>query len=99
MPVTVKFFTNFREATGLSQIDIEPTPKDVRSLLDELVKKFGQKLAGQLFEPKSCRLRDNVVILINGHSIKLLEGLGTSLKSGDLVTGDVAAILQVVGGG
>jgi len=97
--VTVKFFASVRQATGMSQVDLNPPPKDIRSLLNELVKRFGPNLANQLFEPGTSRMRDAVVILVNGHSIKLLEGLDTRLNSGDMVTSDVAEILQIVGGG
>jgi molybdopterin converting factor small subunit len=88
-----------RQATGVSQVDLNPPPKDVKSLLNDLVKRFGPKLADQLFEPGTSRLRDTVVILVNGHSIKLLEGLDTRISDRDLVTSDVTEIFQAVGGG
>jgi len=98
LPITVKLFSNFQEVTGVNQTDV-PAAKDVKSLLERLVEKFGSKLAEQLYEPKTSRLRDSVIILVNGHSIKMLNGVNTPLRSGDVVMTDVVAIFQSVGGG
>jgi len=98
LPITVKLFSNFQEVAGVNQTDVA-TAKDVKSLLERLVEKFGSKLAEQLYEPKTSRLRDSVIILVNGHSIKMLNGVNTPLGSGDVVTTDVVAIFQSVGGG
>jgi len=84
LPITVKFFYNFREATGKDRIEIAGT-KDVRSLLNKLVERFGQKLAEQLYEPDREKLRNTVNILVNGHGIMTPHGLGTRLNDGDVV--------------
>ncbi|MFN4133505.1 MAG: ubiquitin-like small modifier protein 1 [Candidatus Hadarchaeales archaeon] len=90
MPVTVKFFANFREATGVEQVEI--SAGDVSSLLDELVKRFGERLAGELFS--EGRLKDTVYILVNGMGISSTGGLKTRLRDGDVV-----AIFPPVSGG
>lgn len=68
---------------------------DVGSLLDELVRKFGERMLAQLYEQGARKLRGTVNILVNGRSIDLLEGLKTSLKDGDVV----AIFPPVAGGG
>jgi len=89
----VKFFASFREAAGKEQEKLEGVT-DVSSLLDELVKKFGERMVVQLYEPGTRKLRGIVHILVNGRSINLLEGLKTPLKDGDVV-----AIFPPVAGG
>ena len=93
MTVTVKFFANFREAAGKEQEKVEGVA-DVASLINELVRRFGKKLAEQLYEPGTRRLRETVHILANGRGINLLEGLKTPLKDGDVI-----AIFPPVSGG
>lgn len=93
----VKLLSNFKEIAGASQVIIE-NAKDVRSLLNELVEKFGHEFESRLFEEGS-RLRSSVVILVNGHSIRLGQGLDTPLSAGDILTADSVAIFETVGGG
>lgn len=93
MAITVKFFANFREVTGKGQERVEGT-KNVASLLDELVRRFGEGLAKQLYSPGTRKLRETVNILVNGRGISLLRELNTPLKDGDVV-----AIFPPVSGG
>lgn len=93
MAIIVKFFANFREATGKEQEKIEGA-KDIAALLDELVCKFGEELARQMYFPGTKELRDTVNILVNGRGIRLLQELETPLKDGDVV-----AIFPPVSGG
>ncbi len=93
MAITVKFFANFREVTGKGQERVEGT-KNVASLLDELVRRFGEGLAKQLYSPGTWKLRETVNILVNGRGISLLRELNTPLKDGDVV-----AIFPPVSGG
>ena len=91
MGITVKFFANFREAVGVGKIEVKEA-KDVSALFQELIAKFGHKLSEQLYEGKS--LRDTVIVLVNGKTISLLDGLCTKLNDGDEV-----AIFPPVSGG
>lgn len=84
MPTTVKFFYNFREATGKDRVSIAGA-NDIKSLFDKLVERFGQKLAEQLYEPEREKLRNTVNILVNGHGIMTPHGLRTRLNDGDVV--------------
>jgi len=91
--ITVKFFANFREAVGQERVEIAVV-KDVAALLGELVRRFGKRVAEQLYEPGSKKLRETVNVLVNGHGINLLSGINTKLKDGDVV-----AIFPPVSGG
>lgn len=91
--VTVKFFASFREAVGLEQVEVA-AGKDVAALLDELVRRFGERMAEQLYESGSKKLRETVNVLVNGRGINLLSGLDTKLKDDDVV-----AIFPPVSGG
>jgi len=89
----VKFFANFREAVGQERVEVAAVG-DVAALLDELVRRFGEKITGQLYESGSKKLRETVNVLVNGHGINLLSGIDTKLKDGDVV-----AIFPPVSGG
>lgn len=91
--ITVKFFANFREAVGQERVEVAAVG-DVAALLDELVRRFGEKITEQLYGPGSKKLRETVNVLVNGHGINLLSGLDTKLKDGDVV-----AIFPPVSGG
>lgn len=91
--VTVKFFASFREAVGREQVEVTAV-MDVAALLDELVQRFGERMAEQIYKSGSKKLRETVNILVNGRSINLLSGLDTNLKDGDVV-----AIFPPVSGG
>ena len=91
--ITVKFFANFREVVGREQIEVTAV-RDVATLLDELVQRFGERVAEQLYESGSKKLRETVNVLVSGRGINLLSGLNTKLKDGDVV-----AIFPPVSGG
>ncbi|KUO41471.1 MAG: hypothetical protein AVW05_02620 [Hadesarchaea archaeon DG-33] len=93
MAVTVKFFAGFREATGKIQDSIEGV-NNVTSLLDELVRRFGEKLAERLYSSDTRELRKTVNILVNGRRLDFLQKLNTPLKDEDVV-----AIFPPVAGG
>ena len=93
MAIIVKFFANFREATGKAQESIEGA-KNVASLLDVLVRRFGEKLTEHLYYSGTRELRKTVNILVNGRGLNLPHELDTPLKDGDVV-----AIFPPVAGG
>jgi len=93
MTITVKFFANFREAAGRDGTQVEGV-KDVGSLVEKLVKLCGEKLAREIYLPKTNELVETVHILVNGKVINILGGLKTPLKDGDVV-----AIFPPVSGG
>jgi molybdopterin converting factor small subunit len=62
--------------------------------LDELVRKFGEKLAEHLYHSGTREIRKTVNILVNGRVLSLSHEPDTLLKDGDIV-----AIFQPVSGG
>ena len=99
MPVKVMLHSRIRDVAGLSEIELDPPPGTVGDLVGELAKRFGPGFSQLMFKENVSSLRDNVVILVNGHSIKMLQGMETPLAVGDKVTADTLDILEVVGGG
>lgn len=93
MAVIIKFFANFRKATGKAQESIEGV-NNAASLLDEFVRRFGEKLAERLYSSDTRELRKTVHILVNGRRLDLPHELHTPLKDGDVV-----AIFPPVAGG
>ncbi len=91
MGVTVKFFANFREAAGVDKAEVKDV-KDISSLLNALVARFGAKLNEQLYVGE--KLRETVNILVNGRGVKFEKGTSTKLSDGDVV-----AIFPPVSGG
>lgn len=99
MPVKVLLHSRIRDVVGQREIELDPPPGTVGDLVLELVNRFGPKFSQLVFRENATGLRDNVVILVNGHSIKMLRGMETSLAVGDKVTADTLDILELVGGG
>jgi MoaD family protein len=93
MAVLVKLYANFKEACGKDSVQVEGV-KDVAALIDKLVKMCGKKLADELYYPDGKRMVETVQILVNGRGVKIPGGLGTPLKSEDIV-----AIFPPVAGG
>ena len=93
MAVTVRFFANFRDAAG-KDCEVVEKAADVASLLDQLCRRFGGNLAKLLFSSDKEELREDMTILVNGKPIRLLNGINTPLKEGDVV-----AIFPPVAGG
>lgn len=91
--IIVKFFSNFRRAAGKKQITVE-SAENGGELLDKLIDEFGEKLAGQLYQPGGGKLRETVNILLNGNGVNISKGLGAALRNGDTV-----AIFPPVSGG
>ncbi len=82
MPITVKFFANFREAADKKQEKVDGVD-NIASLLNDLSKRFGEKMAGQLYAQNGRELNKAVNILVNGKGITSTD---ISLKDGDVVT-------------
>ena len=93
MAITVKFFANFREATGKSQVEVEGVG-DVDALFEELIRRFGKNLTHHLYSAGTKELRESVNVLVNGRFVNLSKRSRIVLKDGDLV-----AIFPPVSGG
>lgn len=86
----VSFHATIRDAAGVSDIEIDAT--SIRNLLVTLQSRFGDRLAKMLV--KDDKLREDVVILVNGQNIAHTGGIDTPLRSND----DVAIFPPISGG-
>lgn len=99
MPVKVLLHSRIRDVAGQREVELDPPPGTVGALVRELSRRFGPRFSQLVFKQNSWSLQDNVVILVNGHSIKMLQGMETPIGVGDRVSADTLDILEVVGGG
>ena len=92
--INIKFFASIRRITGLKEkkMDLINSIK-VSDLLNSLCIKYNG-LSEELYNPKTNKLHDFIVILINGRNIKYLDGLDTVLRDKDII-----AIFPPTGGG
>lgn len=74
-----------QKASGGYEWEMELTSGTVQSLIDELVKVYGQAAREALLK-SSGELADEIQILLNGEKWVYHDSLDTSLKEGDLVT-------------
>jgi sulfur-carrier protein len=83
LKVQLKTFATFREVMD-SRIEMEFLPgATIRTLLDELVKRY--EGVGKLIFASPETIRDFVNILKNGRNIHFLSGLDTPLDDGDVI--------------
>jgi len=86
----VSFHATIREVTGVTETDVEAD--DIPSLLLALRDRFGERLYRLI--AKDGRLRDDVVILVNGQNIRHSGGIEAKMTPDDEV-----AIFPPVSGG
>ncbi len=86
-------------AAGSEDIELPETVRNVGDLVEELTRRLGPDARRLVFDPGTRELSPSVIILVNGHSVKMLEGLNTRLLEKDAVTIDSVDIMEIVGGG
>ena len=92
MMIHVKTFATFREVMD-RRFDMEYSQgATIRTLLDDLVKKYDG--VGELIFASPGTIRDFVNILKNGRNVHFLAGLDTPLDDGDVI-----ALFPPVAGG
>lgn len=99
MPIRVKLHGRLRMAAGSEDIELPETVRNVGDLVEELTRRLGPDARRLVFDPGTRELSPSVIILVNGHSVKMLEGLNTRLLEKDAVTIDSVDIMEIVGGG
>ena len=99
MPIRVKLHGRLRMSAGSEEIELPETVKNVGELLEELVRRTGQEARRYVFDANTKELSPSLIMLVNGHSIKMLEGVNTPLLEKDTVTIDSVDIMEIVGGG
>ncbi|MEW6106714.1 MAG: MoaD family protein [Bacillota bacterium] len=90
----VRFFFFLKDAAGQDEVTIpaELAP-DLRTLVQVLVGRFGERLARQLVTADG-EIRRDINILVNGRNVQFLSGADTGLKDEDTVS-----FLSAVAGG
>lgn len=97
MGIKVRLYSRLKEAAGTDEIILNQVPKNVGELIESISKIFGEEFRKAVY--REGRLRDNLMILVNGHSIKLLKGVETPLTENDNVSIDVIDLVEIIGGG
>jgi MoaD family protein len=90
--MVVRFFAGMRDITRADQLRLTDPPANVASLVDVLVEHYGKALRGAIMSEEG--LSEAVVVLVNGHNIRLSAGTDTPLSADDEV-----AIFPMVSGG
>jgi len=93
----VRFFASLRELVGKKVEQIEfPDSEEVTvgKVLERLSEIHGRDFSEYVFDGETGEIRSYLLLLVNGRSITVLEGLETRF-----LDGDVLAILPPVGGG
>jgi molybdopterin converting factor small subunit len=99
MPIRVKLHGRIRIAVGSDQIELPETLTNVGELLEELIRRTGPEARRYVFDPGTKEPSPSLIMLVNGHSIRMLEGLNTPLLEKDTVSIDTVDIMEIVGGG
>ncbi len=99
MGITVKLYGRIRDYLDTPEITVEEDVGTVEELVDILNAKSGNKLSEFFFDPGTREIRPSFVMLVNGHSIRLLHGLKTMLYGNNDIVIDNIDILQTEGGG
>jgi molybdopterin synthase sulfur carrier subunit len=85
MNVNVKFVGSFRGVSGKSEIAFRFTnPVSLRVLVAKIVERL-PKLKSALVNPESGEPRSNMLVLVNGQEIGVLNGVETKVNDGDEV--------------
>nr|MDO8081623.1 ubiquitin-like small modifier protein 1 [Candidatus Freyarchaeota archaeon] len=94
MKFKIKVFATIREITKTKEIELESDNKiTVLDAIKLMTDRYGEKLANYLLE-KNGKPKSVFLLMLNGVSVKELEGLETPLKDGDVL----AVLPPAVGG-
>jgi molybdopterin synthase sulfur carrier subunit len=85
MVANVKFIGSFRSISGKDKLALKLTNSaPLRNVVKKIVHEL-PKLKQALIDPELGEPRTNVLILVNGKEISVLQGLETVIKDGDEV--------------
>jgi molybdopterin synthase sulfur carrier subunit len=95
--VSVRFFGSLRALVGKKVECVKFEDREeatVEKVLERLSEVYGKDFVEYVFDGRTGEIQSYLLLLVNGRSITVLDGLETRL-----VDGDVLAILPPVGGG
>ena len=93
MKVKVKYFTTLRELAGAPEERIElKEGAMLADLIKIIASKYGKEAQDYLYT--KGKVDPSIYFLINGKNSRILSGLKTKLKNGDII-----AIIPPIGGG
>jgi len=83
MKVRVRLFAVFREIAGTANVILEFNNENitVRDVIEKLKDSLNEKLYDMIMS--TWERHSSILILVNGHNIRLKEGLDTKIKDGD----------------
>jgi molybdopterin synthase sulfur carrier subunit len=85
MVVSVKFVGSFRGISGKDKLALEfGQPVSLTALVKKTVEQL-PKLKSSLIDPESGEPRRNMLVLVNGREISVLNGMETRVKDEDEV--------------
>jgi molybdopterin synthase sulfur carrier subunit len=85
MVANVKFIGSFRSVSGKDKLALKlANSAPLRNVVKKIVREL-PKLKQALIDPELGEPRMNVLILVNGKEISVLQGLETVIKDGDEV--------------
>jgi molybdopterin synthase sulfur carrier subunit len=85
MTVSVKFIGSFRSLSGKNRLALK---LENAAPFSEVVKKIAEglpRLEEALIDPECGSPKTNMLVLVNGKEISVLNGLETAIKDGDEV--------------
>jgi MoaD family protein len=93
----VRFFTSLREITGKREEIMKFRDGEkitLNLILEKLGRQYGKDFIEYVYDSKTGEVKGFLQFLVNGRSATTLNGMDTTLSSGD-----VLAIIPPVGGG
>lgn len=97
MQISVRFFTSLREITGKREEIMKFRAGEkitLNLILEKLGRQYGKDFIEYVYDSKTGEVKGFLQFLVNGRSATTLNGMDTTLSSGD-----VLAIIPPVGGG
>lgn len=85
MRVTVKLFSEFREAAGKDRVELEVSSGAACGQALRRLAELEPEVGALLFTGEG-KLRDHLHVFVNGRNVATLHGLDTQLAEGDVVS-------------
>jgi molybdopterin converting factor small subunit len=98
--IKVRIYGRLSSLTDSSEIEIPSNGiRTVRDLLERIRERGGERLYKAIVDEKADDIRVGVILVVNGKSITLMNGLDSELKDQDDVYIDTIGFIPLEGGG